>query len=606
MLVVASAAAGAVLARGAVRWTGRGDASDTSTVPVVYRMYLGVSAVAVFVLIVGSFSLALVQFVMLVFALGAIAYAVYSRSRHHVDGEHFHLDPGGTFERFCLAMIVAANVLTLISALAPNTNWDAGVAHLALPADYAREGRIHFVEGNVYTAYPHLVHSLYAYAFAQSGEQGVTLVSWGLGVLACMAVFELGTVIGSRSAAYASAALFATAPVFFNQSGTGGVDVPFAGSTVAALAATMRWRADGRAIWPVVAAVLAGASCGVRHTGYLVCALLAVGAWAFARGGRGRTLAVFAAVAIFAAAPWLARSWIVVGNPVYPFLSSVFPDARVTDVQTTGLLSHETAKSASVVSFVYFPWDIVMRPGRFDGWQNSPGVMVLALGLPGLLVGGAAVRWLGAYSVAGGVVFYFFQRFARYLLPFFAPMMVVAALMRDRAPGMRKAISCLLGFSMVFGTVLGAAMVHFKVPVVMGLYGRDEYLGSRVERYPAFAWMNANLPKDAGVFTLDPRGYFIDQRTFQDVEILSSLAQLDDDETMDWFRARDIRYVFYPEAYVTESPIFTKPGFLPTIERWRADTEHFRRIQILSMARPRVGGAERVEIYEVLYDGPAT
>ncbi len=69
--------------------------------------------------------------------------------------------------------------------------------------------------------------------------------------------------------------------------------------------------------------------------------------------------------------------------------------------------------------------------------------------------------------------------------------------------------------------------------------------------------------------------------------------------------ARDIRYVFYPQAYVTESPIFTKPGFLPTIERWRADTKHFKRIQILSMARPRQGGTERVEIYEVLYDGPA-
>ena len=68
---------------------------------------------------------------------------------------------------------------------------------------------------------------------------------------------------------------------------------------------------------------------------------------------------------------------------------------------------------------------------------------------------------------------------------------------------------------------------------------------------------------------------------------------------MTWFRDRNIQYVFYPEAYVHESPVFHARGLVELLEAWRADSNLFVVIQSMELKRPRAGGTELVEIWEV-------
>ena len=133
-----------------------------------------------------------------------------------------------------LARVRLATALTLRSVLAPVTSWDAGVAHLALPSDYARADRIAFLEGNVYSAYPHLMHSLFAYVFSESGETPVALTSWLFGVLACLSVYCLGRRADGRETGFIGAAIFSTSPLFFSQAGPVLVDVASAALPAAA------------------------------------------------------------------------------------------------------------------------------------------------------------------------------------------------------------------------------------------------------------------------------------------------------------------------------------------------------------------------------------
>lgn len=591
-LIVVGAAVGVWLLRGVTFPASEG---------VAYRFFLGWCLCAVLIMLLGSISLYMTKSVFAVMAFIGLVYLVVRLLRRRDLFRLYAIRATGLswLEVLAVASIVIANGLTLFSALAPNTSWDAGAAHLALPSDYAREGRIELVEGNVYSAYPHLLHGVYAFLYAGGGERSVTLFSWLVGALACAVMFGLGRRVGGRACGWIAAGIFATSPIFFDQVGVASIDVPFAALTVAALACAVAWYDEKRVAYLVLAGFFAGSSCGIRHTGYLVCVLLVIGVVWVARDRRAMVAATFGAVAFIAAAPWLIRSALVSGNPVYPFLSEVFPSVALPDLQTTALNAHETVRGSGLFNLLMFPWRLIMQPEGFDGWSKSPGGLVLLLGVPGFFVGGRRARALGAFGIAGLVCFFFFQRLARYLLPFFMPLMVVASVAVFTLPRLRRPVHALVAVSLVYGLMLGVAAVHFKVPVALGMESKTAYLSARVERYPAFAWVNANLPESAGIMTLDPRSYYIDRPTFQNYAMLPVLDSMSATERDAWFAERHIEYLLYPTSFFSESPAYVARGYTAIVDQWRADRTFLRLVKVIEVPRLRRDGVERVEIYQV-------
>jgi 4-amino-4-deoxy-L-arabinose transferase-like glycosyltransferase len=568
-----------------------------------FRLLCGLVPVAVMALVVGSYSLAWAQY-----ALGTVAacYVLYSlrppSGKSHAPlvwdfGELSWLERGALFG------VLLAWLLSLVSALAPATGWDGAVAHLALPSDYAREGRIVPDPGNVYSGYPHFMHALYAVAILGNYELPVSLLNWSMGVLACLAIYSLGRRIGTRQTGLVSAALLATAPIYMDQAGSVGIDLPFVAFSTAALAGVVAWH-DGRRIeWLIVAGLLAGASCGIRHTGYLVCSLLSVGVFVLSLKSRpARQWTVFSAVALLAASPWLLRSCVVTGNPVFPFFLSVFPTSAIDHIAVSMPGAHESIERSAglgVLAFFRFPWDIVMRPALYDGWNKSPGGMILILGVPGLVIGGARAWWLGAFSAAGGTVFFFFQRLARYLLPFFTPMMVVAALGAERIPRGKRLVAGLLIFSFAYGLALHAAAMHFKIPVVLGRQTMQEYLTERVERYGAFVYANTRLNDGGKLLTLDQRSYYLEGPSYQNHWSLKKIAGLSLEQQVAWLHEQAIRYVMIPEDFVTNSGALSGE-IAAMLAVWQRSPQHFEMIDTpLQLPRKNGTGVEKVSFYAV-------
>lgn len=565
------------------------------------RLYVGLYAAAVLSVGLGSLSLDLASLAFIVVGAASIVYGISRRRRRsRTVAVSTSVEPLGRMEWICAGVLGLSFLIGLITALAPDTSWDGAVAHLALPGAYTIEGRITFLEGNAYSAYPHLAHSLYAVAFYQGGELAVTLLNWSLSLLSCAAAYCLGRRISGRLAGFIAAALLATAPIFFEQIGTASIDVVFTGFILAALSALFAWRQDHHGAWLVIAAVILGSAWGIRHTAYLISVFLIIGVVLVARSARTRRAVIFTGVVGLAAAPWLLRSALLVGNPVYP----LFGAPELADADITAVAAHESVGRITLAGFLMYPWDIVMKPYNFDGWAKSPGPFVLLLGIPGLLVGGSRAWSLGVFAFAGILAFYFFQQFARYLLPFFGALMAVAAIAPERLPPLRKAIFALLTFGFCYGLLLGIAMIHFKIPAALGLEDRGAYLARRVERYPAFQWVNINLRDDLGpgekVFTLDPRSYYLDVPSYHNYESLRRIRDRSLAEQVAWLHARGIKYVFYPERYLEESPGYRESGYIEHLGRWRANPAHFRRIQTLFTPIPQEDGVERIEIYEVV------
>jgi len=567
---------------------------------MLYKLLTGLALCALMVLVAGSFALSVAQAIVLLFAVVGLGAELFLlRNRDFGTRSKPARERLAPMEWVSWLVIVGAQCITLIGALAPATSWDSGVAHLALPAAYTREGRMVLLEGNAYSAYPHLVHSLYTVAFRGSGEWGVQMLSWFFGVLGSLAAFVLGRRVLGRRVGLIAAAFFATAPVFFDQAGAVSIDVAFTTYTLAALAALYTWHEKRDTRWLAVAAVLAGSACGIRHTGYLVCILLTAGVLVWGNQKRIIRTGMFAVMGLCAALPWLVRSALLVGNPVYPFFLSYFSKDVLPDVEVAQVGSHFTMHGTGLIDLLLFPYNLIMRPYWYDGWSKSPGGALLVFAPLGVLLGGRRVWPLVLYGMAGGVCFFYFQQVARYMLPFFAAMMVVAAAGTLRLNRLKPLVNAVLVVLWSYGLVLGMATVWFKVPVAFGMEDRDAYLTRRVDRYEAFKWVNENIPHDAVVYTLDPRSYFLHGRSYHNFMALTTVGRLPLDAQLKWLRERDIQYILIPVTYVTSSERYREIGILDPIEQWRADRQHFRlqrRFELNTGGNPEI-----VELYEVLY-----
>lgn len=565
----------------------------------VVRLYLGLAICAVLILLAGSYSLAIVPYVL------GIAVVIGWRIRRALVPKHAPLQhneptvPLTVFDWLCIGGASAVALLMLVSALAPVTSWDAGVAHLALPSDYVRDGHLHLLTGNVYSAYPQALHSLFTSIFYLSGERGVMLFCWTLGLLACATLYVLAVELGGRRAGILAMAFLASSPVFMSQVGTVAIDLPFTGVVLAVLYALTMWQRDRALSWLILAGVYAGFGCGIRHTGYIVVALCAIGVLLDAKSPKATLL--FCAIAFTAASPWFLRSLVVIDNPVYPLFGSVFPDEVFARHQATEWGQHESIRDTSLIGGAKFSWDLVMHPERYDGWSANPGGWVWILGIPGLITGGRAARWIGLFSLAGISSLYMLQRLARYAMPFYVPVIAVAGLAGAKLTPRSRVLSGIIVASLVYGCVLAVGNVYFKVPVVLGMESRDTYLERRLERYPVFRWVNENIPEGEIVLTLDLRSYYIDRPTFQSTESLRALIPLHFDAKAAWFSERGIRYLLVPADII---PTTRGMGLDEELASWAHAPGQFKELIALDMPRARGEGVERVTIYEVIPASP--
>jgi hypothetical protein len=330
--------------------------------------------------------------------------------------------------------------------------------------------------------------------------------------------------------------------------------------------------------------------------------LLVLGVFVFQRSGRFKVSLLFTGVAVLAAAPWLARSALATGTPFYPFLMFNVEAAAIPDAPITSVGTHGSLQTMDVWGFLTFPWNFITQPHLYDGWSKSPGALVLFLGIPGLIVGGKRARAVGAFCIAGGMGLFFFQQYARYFLPFLIPMMAVAAVAACRLKALRWGIAAVLISTYAYGLTLAVATVHFKVPVAIGMESRDAYLTRRVERHPAFEWVNKELPQNRTVLTLDPRSYYIHRPTYQNILSLANVVHKTPEEQLAWLRDREIAYLFFPQAYATESPLFSNSHIIDMLNIWRNDERHFKCIKTFSFPRRSGEANEQVEIYEIHYD----
>ncbi len=201
------------------------------------------------------------------------------------------------------------------------------------------------------------------------------------------------------------------------------IDLGAAAYLLAGILAALRWREQGGR-WIVVAALLAG-----LHAGTKMPNLAAAGAlWlamaidvAMHRQLRAalQPLAVAAGIILVVAAPWFIRSWAWTGNPVYPYLNSVFQgrdfSAEASERQLA-IQYYKTIGDRSLDRLILAPMLLTFTPDAFRSGYLGP-VFLAALPFLWLSPVTRSVRFLLIVALISLPAWYFLYPRLRTLLP---------------------------------------------------------------------------------------------------------------------------------------------------------------------------------------------
>ena len=490
-----------------------GPSIDEPTAAFSHELGIGVGIVVALMFTLGVFGLfktwAVVTLAVVLLAANPVPYLRELRERIR----RLRHEGGTTFGMGLLAVVA---VMTLLECLSPETSQDAMVYHLGVPDLYIRHGGFRYISGNFFSNFPQNVEMLFTLALLVEGSALAAFYHWLLGVGAVVAVAATSRRL-SKGSGLLAAALFATIPSVALVATWAYVDLGQVLFQVLALLAFLDWWRCGSWKWLALAGVYTGLGGGCKYTGATIGVILGVAVFfegAIRRRHFARSLASFfsfAAVALAVASPWFIKNIVYTGNPLYPFLYSVFGghDWDPTRARLLGAFLNEWGAWTGAGELISLPWRLTFS-ARFFEMENFDGVIgpAFLVGLPLFFValGRSSEFRLVAATVAGSVALWLSTTGqVRFLLPTLACLAALLAAGRGLLrPGLGRAVltACLFG-SCAFNALVIA--VHFAsydpIPVVLGMETEDSFLGRKlsVGDYPVFRYIDDSLAEDAHI-----------------------------------------------------------------------------------------------------------
>ena len=381
LVIVAIAVAAWVLGRTALVWAGIEDAEAGAALALPALTGLGLLTYTLFALgMLGFFwrsTVAVVLFAALAIGRRHLpALAETCRGLHgRWAGDESARSP---VVSLCVVVSAALAALTAVIAVTPSIAADALTFHLNLTRSYAASGFMQPPETLAYGWFPQAFEAMMTAAWVFGEQPAAQFVGVQFFALAALLVAAIVRACGySRASAVAAAAIAAPVPFIHWSGSVVKNDLMLAAWLLAALYSVLRWRAAGDFRWILLSAFFFGLCLQVKHIAVFgLPPLLVLWAVAIWRQPMRRVAAAdLAAVCLLFGSFSMARTYLVMGNPVYP----ASPSSSVEWL-------HSVTGLDRLGRFARIPWALHFDGQRhFETSSNNPmGVAAIVL-LPALL-----------------------------------------------------------------------------------------------------------------------------------------------------------------------------------------------------------------------------
>lgn len=401
------------------------------------------------------------------------------------------------YSRVGAAIFAVYGIFYLVNALAPEVWADGYTYHLAMPAEILRLGgfpaRVRF-----YDLIPQGMEMLFTVAYAFGGGSAARLVEFGLYTAGVPLILRLGRRLEmSGPASLLVAVFYFTAPVFGLTGSSSYNDAALVFFTLATFWLLLEWRDTGQVRWLFAAGLAAGFCYAIKFPGSLT--VFAAAIFVLAAGRRRiQALAVLGAGAAVCALPWIARAFMLTGNPFAPMMNGLFPNPYFSVGSERELAA--TMRSWNGIPAWRVPWELAFG-GHMTG-IFGPLIFLLPIGV--LALRRRAGRWcLAAAAIL--TIAWILNTGARFFMPAATLAMFAAAMPLPRAAVWAAiAIQAVLCWPQALNLWCPAyvRLDEFPWRAALRMESEADYLRRRVPEYATAKMVERATPPDAHIFSL--------------------------------------------------------------------------------------------------------
>jgi len=481
------------------------------------------------------------------------------------------LAPRGTGEKVLFALALVVFGIHFVGSLVPAYGHDEMNYHLTMPRQFIIAHRIHPTPNVLQANFPFNAQMAYLFCLGLGNDILCKLTQW-VQYLVIAGILVVWTRSYSPKAGYLAVLFYiSTVLAVFQRVPTEcGSDIPTAVFFAIGMFSISRMNhANWIRLLPILG-LMNGFAWGTKFTAYpfvtlpcLAFLLLRLQEIGFTLRRTLAAIAIFLVVGLVVLSPWLLKSAVFTGNPIYPFLSEVFPSPVPYDTLAEKLFEYEQIsnfyrrtseyglKNLDTNPLVLLPltlkgyWDEKLCWAVFNGDGLLP--LFIVFSITGLFFRDTRIRQLAVVGILLNLTFFFIygchlNRFFSVTYPFAAVLVSSQIARLFQKTGKNEFLISLLGCALFL------QLVHFQLRWCSFLdwYGRPcltraaqkRFMMNRGHETEDRGWAEAVdrlTPKDACIlgygvrfpFHTDRRIYYVGD--FED-ELLDDLLR----EYGDW------------------------------------------------------------------------
>jgi len=454
-----------------------------------------------------------------------------------------------------LSFLFITVFMTIIGALAPPTGNDALVYHLAWPKYFARDNAVSYIPYSRTSLWPYFMEMLFTLGIILKNGIVAKLFHLLMGILTALAVFSFSRRYFSLQLSIMSSTICFLTPGIFTQATYAYVDLASALFTFLSVYSFFLWFSTGSKRWIVLVGVFCGVTMGVKYLGVYTCITLMTGLLVamfctkklrFSEGIK--IILIFVGFTVIVAMPWYVRSFIVVGNPVYPFMCELFGGS--------GWKSEFTPIGIGMgfVKYIFAPWNLTMYPGSYGGEESQIGPVFISI-IPAVFVIRnieAPLKYLILFSLTFFVLWLLGYQAVRYLTPII-PMISLALvfiykeIINLNSVTFSRLVVLFILVCLGFNACLSIYYNRDKILVAFGVQPKDAYLRHNERSYNISMYVNNNLPVDSQILAIGSRTFYFNRPTFREALVwkISHYEEKNDtvDEIVSWLRDEGFTHI---------------------------------------------------------------
>ena len=422
-------------------------------------------------------------------------------------------------------------LLNFIDSFAPPWNFDVLTYHLAIPKIYARAHSIIYIPYMFFSNFPSLIDAIYLIGLLLHSGELSNLFAYILGAALVSAIYSFCKKFYNAKIAVLASLIFYSFPMIIGLSSNTYIDIQLALFVFLSFYSLFVYFESKNKKWLVLCSIFAGLGASsqafgsVAAFGILIMLIINLVQRLAQKTIDYRTaffsIMAFGLIIFFITLPWLLKSYVYTGNPVWPVFNEIFMGKYWDAKHQQGLSNLINFKERSLANYLRLPWDIhtpIIKDKENVYEERGIGPFFLAF-LPLYFLLKKKNKIISQFFLMIFIymsIWFFLSFVFRYII-FITPLIaiicayVIAELFENKyAP---KIVKALLTFTFVYGLMIWVAGNAKEMPVVLGLQTKDEfylkYVGSI---YKASGFINSNLPKNSKILLFrDNRGFFLDR-----------------------------------------------------------------------------------------------